>query len=195
MNRTSTGPGLLPVPVERPQSPILAALLAEIAALRGQLGERADELRRLQADYDTYRAHVRRDRLAMREVALANVLTPLLPVVDDFDRAGAAGAVTPGVAGAVEALEHTLAALGLSGFGAVGDEFDPYIHDALAFRGEPGTDPPICSVVHTPGYRVGDRLLRPARVTVTGSPAGDGRAGEDPASAGRVADDAEPGSG
>ncbi|MET7304610.1 nucleotide exchange factor GrpE [Embleya sp. NPDC005575] len=191
MNRTSPGSGrLLPVPVEHPQSPILAALLAEIAALRGQLSERVDELRLLQADYGAYRAHVRRDRLAVREVALANVLTPLLSVLDDFDRARAAGETTPGVAGAVDALQDTLATLGLRGFGTVGDEFDPHIHDALVYRVEPGVNPPICSVVHTPGYRVGDRLLRPARVTVSGPPPGGERASGDPATGDRVDKDA-----
>ncbi|MYS85062.1 nucleotide exchange factor GrpE [Streptomyces sp. SID5474] len=165
---------------------MLDTLLAEIAALHGRLGEREDELRRLRADYDAYRAHVRRDRLAVREVALANVLAPLLTVVDDFDRARAAGEATAGVAGAVDALEDTLGALGLRGFCAVGDEFDPHLHDALVYRVEPGVDPPICSVVHTPGYRVGDRLLRPARVTVTGPPPGGERANDDPGAGGRV---------
>ncbi|MFF7245656.1 nucleotide exchange factor GrpE [Embleya sp. NPDC008237] len=186
MNGSTSGPGLLPVPAGHPQSPILAALLAEIAALRGQVSERVDELRRLRADYDAYRAHVRRDRLAVREVALANVLTPLLPAIDDFDRVRAAGESTPGVAAAVDALENSLAALGLRGFGTVGDEFDPHLHDALAYRVRPGVDPPICSVVHTPGYRVGDRLLRPARVTVTGPPPVDERADRDRATGGRV---------
>ncbi|MFI6985596.1 nucleotide exchange factor GrpE [Embleya sp. NPDC050154] len=176
MNRTSPGPGLLPVPAGQPQSPILATLLTEIAALRGQLTERVDELRRLQADYNAYRAHVRRDRLAVREAALANVLTPLLPVVDGFDRARAADELTSGVAKVVGQLEDALATLGLRGFGAVGDTFDPHVHDALAHRPCRGADPPICSVVHTPGYRVGERLLRPARVTVTGSgPTADSR--------------------
>ncbi|WP_331771645.1 nucleotide exchange factor GrpE (plasmid) [Embleya sp. NBC_00888] len=174
MNRTSPGPGLLPVPAGHPQSPVLATLVTEIAALRGQLTERVDEMRRLQADYDAYRAHVRRDRLAMREAALANVLTPLLPVVDGFDRARAADELTSGVARVVGQLEDALAALGLRGFGAVGDTFDPHVHDALAHRPCRGADPPICSVVHTPGYRVGERLLRPARVTVTGPGPGPG---------------------
>ncbi|GCD96696.1 nucleotide exchange factor GrpE [Embleya hyalina] len=170
MNRISPGPGPLPVPTGQPPSPILASLLAEIAAQREQVTERVDELCRLRADYDGYRRHVRRDRLAVREAALVNVLTPLLPVVDGFDRARAAGDLTPGVASVVDALEDALAALGLRAFGAVGDVFDPYVHDALALHVATGVDPPICSTVHEPGYRVGDRLLRPARVTVTGPP-------------------------
>ncbi|MGC0417013.1 nucleotide exchange factor GrpE [Embleya sp. AB8] len=178
MNRISPGPGLLPVPAGQPQSPILATLLAEIATLRGQANEHADELRRLHADYAGYRDRVRRDRLAVREAALANVLTPLLPVLDGFDRARAAGDLKTGVAGVVDGLEDALAALGLRAFGAIGDVFDPHVHDALALSVRADVDPPICSVVHQPGYRVGERLLRPARVTVTGPPAPPAVAGE-----------------
>ncbi|WP_331766333.1 nucleotide exchange factor GrpE [Embleya sp. NBC_00896] len=170
MNPASPGSGLLPVPAGHPQPPILATLLAEIAAQREQTNDRVDDLRRLQSDYDAYRERVRRDRLAVREVALANVLTPLLSVVDGFDSARAAGDLGPGVASVVDMLEDTLAALGLWAFGEVGDVFDPHVHDALAHHVRVGVDTPICSIVHEPGYRVGDRLLRPARVTVTGPP-------------------------
>ncbi|CAL9378446.1 Protein GrpE [Streptomyces sp. enrichment culture] len=61
-------------------------------------------------------------------------------------------------------------ALGVTSFGEVGDPSDPTCHDALAHHVVPGADHLVCSAIHRPGYRLGDRLLRPARVEVTGPP-------------------------
>jgi molecular chaperone GrpE len=65
-----------------------------------------------------------------------------------------------------EVLERELAALGLRSFGTAGEPFDPAVHEAVSCACSAGVRQPTCAVVLRPGYRVGDRLLRPAQVEV-----------------------------
>ncbi|MFF8942438.1 nucleotide exchange factor GrpE [Streptomyces sp. NPDC014864] len=148
--------------------PHTSAEPGEAAALRRLLEERTADLQRVKAEYDNYRKRVRRDRLAVREIAAVNVLRTLLPVLDAVDRADAHEPSTPGLRDIAGALREGLGALGVRTFGAVGDPFDPACHDALAHHVSPGVGPLVCSAVLRPGYRLGDQLLRPAHVEVTG---------------------------
>ncbi|MET9774326.1 nucleotide exchange factor GrpE [Streptomyces sp. NPDC006367] len=141
---------------------------AEVAELRRLVEERTADLQRVKAEYDNYRKRVRRDRLAVREIATVNVLRTLLPVLDAVDRACAHEPLTPGLEDIAGSLREQLGALGVTSFGEAGDPFDPACHDALAHRIAPDADRLVCSAVHRPGYRLGDHLLRPAHVEVTG---------------------------
>ncbi|MER5185095.1 nucleotide exchange factor GrpE [Streptomyces sp. NPDC002896] len=143
---------------------------SETEALRAQLKERTADVQRLKAEYDNYRKRVQRDRLAVREIAVANVLAGLLPVLDAVQHADEAGEVTGGFRLVIDALEHQLAALGLESFGREGEMFDPALHEAVSYDHSERVDRPTCAAVHRPGYRVGDHLLRPAQVTVTERP-------------------------
>jgi len=138
----------------------------QVEALRAELRERTADLQRLQADYDNYRKRVRRDRLAVGEIAVANVLSGLLPVLDAVDRAHQHGEVTGGFQRVVELLESRLAALGLQPVGMAGDPFDPAVHEALWVTHTDQVDRPTCTAILRPGYRVGDQLLRPAQAEV-----------------------------
>lgn len=139
--------------------------------LRALLAERTADLQRLKAEYDNYRKRVRRDRLAVREAAVANVLQGLLPVLDAVDRARELGEVTGGFRAVAEVLETRLAELGLRAFGEPGEPFDPVRHEAVGASSVPGADHLVCGEVVRPGYRVGAHLLRPAEVVVR-APAG-----------------------
>lgn len=136
------------------------------------LQERTADLQRVKAEYDNYRKRVRRDRLAVRQIAVANVLTRLLPVLDAVDRACAHEPLTPGLKDIADTLESRTGALGLVAFGEVGEEFDPTRHEALAHLAREDADRLVCTAVLRPGYRLGDHLLRPADVEVTGPPPG-----------------------
>ena len=138
--------------------------------LRRLLDERTADLQRVKAEYDNYRKQVRRDRMAMREIAAENVLRALLPVLDAVEAARRQEAMTPGFKAVAEVLETQLGSVGLLAFGQQGDPFDPEWHEAVTHVVAPDADRLICTEVLAPGYRVGDRLLRPARVTVTGPP-------------------------
>lgn len=130
------------------------------------LAERTADLQRVQAEYANYRKRVDRDRAAVRELALAGVLTELLPVLDDIGRARDHDELTGGFKAVADALESAVSKLGLSTFGKPGEVFDPNIHEALMHSYSADVTEPTCVQVLQPGYKVGERILRPARVAV-----------------------------
>jgi molecular chaperone GrpE len=137
---------------------------AEVIA--GRLAERTADLQRLQAEYANYRKRVERDRMAVREQALANVLTELLPILDDIGRAREHGELTGGFKSVAESLEAAAVKLGLARYGEDGDPFDPKLHEALMHSYSRDVAEPTCVRILQPGYKVADRILRPARVAV-----------------------------
>ncbi|MFI1728459.1 nucleotide exchange factor GrpE [Streptomyces acidicola] len=142
----------------------------EAQRLSQELRERTADLQRVKADYDNYRKRVRRDRMAVREIAVVNVLGAFLPVLDAVHRACEHEPMTPGLKEIAATLESQAGSLGLRAFGQEGDPFDPTCHDALAHHVSPHTDRLTCTTILRPGYRLGARLLRPAHVEVTGPP-------------------------
>jgi molecular chaperone GrpE len=134
--------------------------------LAAQVAERTADLQRLQAEYTNYRRRVERDRQAVGEAALASVFANLLPVLDDIDRARSHDEVVGGFARVADGLEATLAKLGLERFGDAGEPFDPTVHEALTHGFSADVAEPVCAEVFQTGYRVGERVLRPARVAV-----------------------------
>jgi len=130
------------------------------------LDERTADLQRVQAEFANYRRRVERDRQAVAEQALASVLIGVLPVLDDIDRAREHGEVEGGFKLVADGLETTLTKLGLERFGTAGEPFDPNVHEALTHGLSADVTEPNCAQVFQPGYRVGDRVLRPARVGV-----------------------------
>ncbi|MGP4003006.1 nucleotide exchange factor GrpE [Streptomyces sp. 8N706] len=144
---------------------------SQTAELRARLAERTADLQRVKAEYDNYRKRVRRDRLAVREVAVANVLRGLLPVLDTIAQVRESGDMSEGCVAVADAMETRLAELGLRSFGEPGEQFDPGRHEALyQFRCDE-VSRALCAVVLRPGYLLGDQLLSPAQVVVA-APAG-----------------------
>ena len=135
-------------------------------ATLAELAERTADLQRLQAEYANYRRRVDRDRVATQEIALAGVLTNLLPVLDDIGRARAHGELEGGFKSVAEALEAIVAKLGLVQFAEPGDPFDPQLHEALTHGYSAEVSEPTAGQVYSPGYKLGERVLRPARVGV-----------------------------
>jgi molecular chaperone GrpE len=155
-----------PAGVPGPDSPA-DGLGADVAdELTRQIAERTADLQRLQAEYANYRRRVERDREVIRETAVANVLTNLLPVLDDIGRAREHGELEGGFKSVGEALEATVEKLGMSRFGTPGDPFDPTVHEALTHAHSDDVTEATAVEVFQPGYRIGDRVVRPARVAV-----------------------------
>ncbi|GII81259.1 hypothetical protein Sru01_62410 [Sphaerisporangium rufum] len=152
-------------PAEEP-APASGAGSGAAADLAAQLAERTADLQRLQAEYANYRKRVERDRVVVREQAVAGVLGEFLPVLDDIGRARDHGELTGGFAKVSEALETTVSKLGLATYGTKGDPFDPTVHEALMHSYSTEVTEPTCVEILQPGYRLGDRVLRPARVAV-----------------------------
>jgi molecular chaperone GrpE len=135
-------------------------------AAEAELAERTADLQRLQAEYANYRKRVERDREAQRELAVIGALSALLPVLDDIGRARDHGELVGGFKLVAESLEATLNKLGLQAYGADGDPFDPNVHEALMHEFSSEVTEATCVAVLQPGYRVGERVVRPARVKV-----------------------------
>ncbi|GGX74101.1 nucleotide exchange factor GrpE [Streptomyces minutiscleroticus] len=143
-----------------------AGLTAQLDQVRTALGERTADLQRLQAEYQNYRRRVERDRIAVKEIAIANLLTELLPVLDDIGRAREHGELVGGFKSVAESLETVAAKMGLQQFGKEGEPFDPTVHEALMHSYAPDVTETTCVAILQPGYRIGERTIRPARVAV-----------------------------
>jgi molecular chaperone GrpE len=139
---------------------------AELAALRSDLDERTHDLQRVTAEYANYRKRVDRDRGAAAEQTTGAVLTALLPVLDDIDRAREHGDLVGPFASVAEQLTAATGKLGLVAFGEKGDPFDPNRHEAVAHQTSADVTEPTCVEVMRRGYTLGERLLRPAMVAV-----------------------------
>jgi molecular chaperone GrpE len=137
-----------------------------VSELNQALTERTADLQRLQAEYVNYKRRVDRDRDLSRKVAIEGFVKDLLPVLDDLRSAREHGELTGGFKAVGEEVERITAKYGLETFGEKGDPFDPYVHEALLHAHAEGIDGPTCVEILQPGYKIGDRILRPARVAV-----------------------------
>src|SRR5262252_3776261 len=146
-------------PATEPGGPVEAELATKLA-------ERTADLQRVSAEYANYRKRVDRDRLVVREQALANVLVALLPVLDDIGRAKEHGELVGGFEKVAQSLESIVTKLGLAAFGNEGEPFDPNVHEAVSLIQSAGVTEPTCIQILQPGYKVGERIIRPARVIV-----------------------------
>jgi molecular chaperone GrpE len=153
------------------------------SGLAAQLAERTADLQRVSAEYANYRKRVDRDRLVVREQALANVLIALLPVLDDIGRAREHGELVGGFEKVAQSLESIVTKLGLVPFGTEGEPFDPNVHEAVSLSHSTGVTEPTCVQILQPGYKVGERIVRPARVIVA-EPGGEAATAGQPDEAG-----------
>ena len=157
------------------------------AGLRAQLDQariEADEQRRkaetyldlaqrAQADFQNYKRRTEQERERTIKDANADLLRQILPTLDDLERALAQVPAelaehtwTQGVSLIVQKLQRTLEQQGLSRVGAEGEEFDPHVHEAVAYEEHPEYGEGQVAQIYRPGYRLHDRVLRPAQVTV-----------------------------
>jgi molecular chaperone GrpE len=149
---------------------------AKLADLAAQLDERTADLQRVSAEYANYRRRVDRDREVVVTSAKASLVGELLTVLDDVARAQQHGDLTGPFKAVADKLVATLNRAGLEAFGAEGDEFDPSVHEAVQHSTSPDVSGPTVSIVMRQGYRIGDRVLRPAMVAVTDQDHSDGPA-------------------
>jgi molecular chaperone GrpE len=141
-------------------------LVADLAAAQTRVAALTDDLQRLQAEYVNYKRRVDRDRELVKQNATFSVLSAMLPVLDDLDRAREHGELEGGFKAVADSLERIVAAHGLVKFGKPGDEFDPRFHEALMHAHSKDVTTTTCRDVVSAGYMIGERVVRPARVTV-----------------------------
>ncbi len=166
-----------------------------VAELTTEVAERTADLQRLSAEYANYRRRVDRDREAVLVNTRAQFVGELLTVLDDIERAGQHGDLTGPFKSVADKLVSVVQKLGLEPFGTEGEPFDPSVHEAVQHESAEVTGPTVTvlSAVLRRGYRIGDRVLRPAMVGVV-ERADDGTTTETPPAGVPVvdADDATP---
>ncbi len=152
----------------------LAELEERLALLERERDELVDDLKRVAADFDNYRKRALRDQEALVARAHERLVKELLPVLDDLERALEAAEeheeakLEDGVKLVHRELQNTLSKEGLVEIATDG-EFDPHVHEALLTQPSDTDDGAILQVIQK-GYRLGDRVLRPARVVVSQGP-------------------------
>ena len=161
---------------EEPQAQ--AELQSQVDALTQEKAALYDQLLRRQAEFENYRRRVDRERGETHQKARADLLVELLPVLDNFERALASlqtsGADAAGLRHGVELIHRqfkdALTKFGLQPVEALGQTFDPHLHEAVTI--EPTDEHKENTVIEEfeRGYKLGDRLLRPAKVKVASSP-------------------------
>ncbi|PJI86588.1 nucleotide exchange factor GrpE [Luteimicrobium subarcticum] len=151
-----------------PSDDALAGVDSALAAAQAEATAHLDALQRERAEFVNYRNRAKREAEAARSRGVEDVLASLLPVLDDVERARAAGDLTGPFAAISEKLDAALAKHGVERFGAVGEEFDPNLHHALMHQADADATTTRISQVVEPGYKVGDRVFRPANVLVVG---------------------------
>jgi molecular chaperone GrpE len=99
--------------------------------------------------------------------ATGAVVVALLPVLDDVDRAREHGDVTGALKSVADQLDAVMSRLGVEAIGVVGDPFDPTVHEAVTHGQSDEVETSTCTLIMRRGYRLGERLLRPALVGVS----------------------------
>ena len=156
----------------------VAALQAQIDTLTAEKAALYDKLLRRQAEFENYRKRVERERAELYQHGRDDVLLQFLPVVDNFERAlssletseGDAEALRHGVELIHKQFKDALAKFGLEAVEAVGQTFDPHVHEAVTMEATDKHKENTVIQEFQRGYKIGDRLLRPAKVKVASSP-------------------------
>lgn len=140
--------------------------------LTAEVAERTADLQRVSAEYANYRRRVDRDRESVLVSTRVQFVSELLTVLDDLDRAESHGDLTGPFKAVADKIVSVVQKQGLEPFGSDGELFDPSVHEAVQHDTSDAAGPTVAVVssVLRRGYRIADRTLRPAMVTVTDQP-------------------------
>ena len=139
--------------------------------LQKQLDEKNDQLLRMAAEYDNFRKRSQREKEALYAECKASVINALLPVADNFDRIfanpdGTLEDYKKGVEMTFKQFSDVFKSLGIESFGEVGEEFDPNFHNAVMHTEDDSVGENTITTVIVKGYKLGDKIIRPAMVAV-----------------------------
>ena len=144
------------------------AVLTDLEKAQAEAASHLADLQRLNAEYVNFSKRAKREQEAARGRGVEDVLNSHLPVLDDINRARQAGELTGPFEAISEKLGGVLGKFGVESFGEVGQEFDPNLHEALMHQtSAEATSTTITHLIEV-GYKIGDRVVRAARVAVTG---------------------------
>ena len=142
----------------------------EIEKLKAELENKNDLLLRTAAEFDNYKKRTEREKLTVAEFAKAGMAKQLLPILDNIDRAAATDKENPdyikGIEMIVKQFEAIVGNLGLSEIAAVGDNFNPELHEAVMHIEDETLGENVIAEVLQKGYKIGDTVIRAAMVKV-----------------------------
>lgn len=143
---------------------------AIIESLNEKLLEANDKLLRTMAEYDNFRKRSVKEKEAIYSDSKSDIVGKLLPVIDNFERAASADSelevYKKGIEMTVNQLLEVLSSMGVEAFGEKGEEFDPNFHNGVMHIDDENLGENVISEVYMKGYKVGDRVIRPATVIV-----------------------------
>ncbi len=142
----------------------------EIAALQKELAEKSDLLLRTAAEFDNYRKRTEREKLSVAEIAKADIIKKLLPIMDNIDRAANVDPESEdyrkGIEMIVKQFNGLSAQFGLKEIAEVGETFDPNLHEAVLHIEDETLGENVIAEVLQKGFKLGDTVVRPAMVKV-----------------------------
>jgi molecular chaperone GrpE len=161
-----------------PKPSRVSQLQSQVDVLMNERASLYDKLLRRQAEFANYRKRVERERSELYQHGREDVLLQFLPVVDNFERAlssleeseGDAEALLRGLELIHKQFKDALSKLGLEPVESVGHAFDPHVHEAVTLEATDKHKENTVIEEFQRGYKIGDRLLRPAKVKVASSP-------------------------
>lgn len=139
---------------------------SEGAEVPAEAAQHLEDLQRLNAEYAAYRRRAERERERAHENGMVKVTEALMPILDEVRLAREAGDVEGPFAKHVDRLFEALNKMGIEQYGEVGEVFDPNVHEALMQQPSEEVEEPTVFLVMQPGYRMGERVLKAARVGV-----------------------------
>ena len=161
------------MPEAEPETPdpdrALKEAEARIAELEAKIKDCEDKYLRMAAEYDNFRRRSREERESVYLDAVADAVKPLLPIIDNLERAALykeSDKLAEGIAITAKSVDTMLAELGIDRIGKVGEKFDPNIHNAVMHIEDDSLGVSTVAEVFMKGYRKGDKIIRFAMVKV-----------------------------
>ena len=141
--------------------------LTPLGQAKKEAAEYLEALQRERAEFINYRNRMNKEREQSRQYGIVDVLTSLLPALDDIDRIREHGQMDDSFKAVATKIDKTFAKFGVEKFGEKGEDFDPTKHEAVLQKPDPEAKKETVATVVEAGYRIGDRVVRAARVVVS----------------------------
>ena len=140
--------------------------LTPLGQAKKEAAEYLDALQRERAEFINFRNRAQKEQERFRQHGIIDVLTALLPALDDIDRIREHGELSDSMTAVATKIDKAFEKFGVEKFGAKGEDFDPTRHDAILHKPDAAAEKETVDTVVEAGYRIGDRVIRAARVVV-----------------------------
>lgn len=141
--------------------------LTPLGKAKKEAADYLDALQRERAEFVNFRNRTKKEQDLFRQHGIVDVLTALLPALDDIDRIREHGQMDDSFQAVANRIDKTFEKFGVEKFGEKGEDFDPTKHEAILHKPDPEAKKETVDTVVEAGYRIGDRVIRAARVVVT----------------------------